>query len=50
MEDVAQGAIVQNHDLAQIRLNLSKVLDVSPVANSAVLAVVSPSEVLALHL
>jgi hypothetical protein len=50
MEDVAQGAIVKNHDLAQIRLNLSKILDVSPVANSAVLAVVSPSEILALHL
>jgi hypothetical protein len=50
MEDIAQGAIVKNHDLTQVRLNLSKILDVSPVANSAMLAVVSPSEILALHL
>ena len=50
MEDVAQWAIVKYHDLAQIWFNLRKVLDVSPVANSAVLPVVSSCKVLALHL
>jgi hypothetical protein len=50
MEDVAQGAVIKNHDLAEVRLNLCKVLDVSPVANSAVLPVVSSCKVLALHL
>lgn len=50
MEDVAQWAIVKYHDLAQVRFNLRKVLDVSPVANSAVLPVVSSCKVLALHL
>ena len=50
MENVAQGAVVKNHDLAEIGLNLSKVLDVSPVTNSAVLSIVSACKVLALHL
>jgi hypothetical protein len=50
MEDVTQGAVIKNHDLAEIGLDLSQVLDISPIANSAVLPVVSPSEVLALHL
>lgn len=50
MENVAQGAVIKNHDLAEIRLNLSKILDVSPVANSAVLSIVSARKVLALHL
>jgi hypothetical protein len=49
MEDVAQGAVIKNHDLTEIRFNLSKILDISPIANSAVLPVVPPSEVLALH-
>jgi hypothetical protein len=50
MEDVAQGAVVKNHDLAEIRLDLSKILDIGPIANSAVLPVVSSGEILALHL
>jgi hypothetical protein len=50
MEDVAQGAVIKNHDFAEIRLDLSKILDISPIANSAVLPVVSSGEVLALHL
>jgi hypothetical protein len=50
MEDVAQGAVIKNHDLAEIGLDLSKILDIGPTANSAVLPVVSPGEVLALHL
>jgi hypothetical protein len=50
MEDVAQGAIIKDHDLAEIGLDLSKILDIGPTANSAVLPVVSPGEILALHL
>ena len=50
MEAVAQGAVIKNHDLAEIGLDLGEVLDVSPIANSAVLPVVSSREVLALHL
>jgi hypothetical protein len=50
MKNVAQGAVIKNHDLAQIRLHLGKVLDVSSVTNRAVLSVVSSCEILALHL
>lgn len=50
VEDVAQGAVVKYHNLAQIWLDLGKILDVSPVANSAVLSVISSCKVLALHL
>jgi hypothetical protein len=50
MKNIAQGAVIKNHDLAEIGLNLSKVLDVSPVANSAVLPIISACKVLALHL
>lgn len=50
VEDVAQRAVVKYHNLAQIWFDLGKVLDVSPVANSAVLPVVSSCKVLALHL
>jgi hypothetical protein len=50
MEDVAQGAVIKNHDLAEIRLDLSEIFDVSPVPEGAVLPVVSPHEVLALYL
>jgi hypothetical protein len=50
VEDVAQRAVVQNHDLAEIRLDLGEIFDVSPVAESAVLPIVSPHKVLALYL
>lgn len=50
MENVAQGAIIKNHDFAEIGLDLSKVLDISPVANSAVLSIVPACKILALHL
>jgi hypothetical protein len=50
VENIAQRAVVKNHDLAEIGLNLGKILDVSPVANSAVLSIVSACKVLALHL
>jgi hypothetical protein len=50
VEHIAQGAVIKNHDFAEVRLNLSKVLDVSPVAKRAVLSVVAPREVLPLDL
>lgn len=50
MEHIAQGAIIEDHNLAQVRLHLSQIFDVSPIADSAVLPVVSPGEVLALYL
>lgn len=50
MENVTKGAVIKYHYLAQIRLDLSKILDVSPVANCAMLPVVPPGKVLALYL
>jgi hypothetical protein len=50
VEDVTQGAVIKDHDLAEIRLDLSEIFDVSPVAEGAVLPIVSPHEVLALYL
>lgn len=50
MEYIAYGAVVKYHDFAQVRLNLSKILDVRPVAEGAVLSVVSSCKVLALDL
>lgn len=50
MENVAHGTVVQDHDFAEVRLYLSEVLDVCPVAESAVLAVVAAGKVLALNL
>lgn len=47
MEYVTNGAVIKNHDLAQIRLDLGKVLDVGPVTERAVLSIVSPSKVFA---
>lgn len=32
MEHIAERAVVKDHDLTQIRLYLSKILDVGPVA------------------
>ena len=50
MKHIAQGTVIKNHDLTQVRLYLSKILDVGPVAECAVLSVVSSGEVLALNL
>jgi hypothetical protein len=50
VEDIAYGAIIKNHDFAQVRLNLSKILNVRPVAEGAVLSVVSSCKVFALDL
>lgn len=48
MEDVAHRTVVQNHDLAEIRLHLGEILDVCAVAEGAMLTVVTTSKVLAL--
>jgi hypothetical protein len=49
MENVAQRAVIKDHDLAEIRLDLGEIFDVGPVAEGAVLPIVSPHEVLALY-
>jgi hypothetical protein len=48
MENVAHGAVIEDHDFAQVGLNLSEIFDVGPVAKRAVLSIVSSSKVLAL--
>ena len=48
MEDVAHRAVVQDHDLAKIRLDLAQVFDVRTVAERAMLSIISPAEVLSL--
>lgn len=45
MKDVAHRAIVQDHDLAQIRLDLAKVFDIRAIAECAVLAIVASAEI-----
>ena len=50
VKDVAHGAIINDHDPAEVRLHLSHILDVSPVAERAVLPVVPSCKVLALRL
>lgn len=46
VQNVAHGAVVQDHDLAQIWLDLAKILDVCTVPKSAMLTVISRAEVL----
>lgn len=50
VKNVAHGTVVQDHDFAEVRLDLSKILDVCAIAESAVLAIVAASKVLALDL
>lgn len=50
MENIAHWAVIENHNLAEIRLDLRKILDVRPVAKRAVLSIISPRKVLALYL
>ena len=49
MENVAHGAIINDHDFAQVWLHLCQVLDVCTVSKRAVLSIVPSCEVLALH-
>ena len=50
VKDVAHGTIIDDHDSAEIRLNLGQIFDISPVAERAVLPVVPSRKVLALRL
>jgi len=50
VEYIAHRAVVQDHDLAEIGLHLGQILDVGPVAEGAVLAVVAAAEVRAFSL
>jgi hypothetical protein len=50
VENIAHGAVVENHDFAEVGLDLGEVFDVCAIAERAVLAVVSSCKVLALHL
>lgn len=50
MEYVAHGAVVQYHDLTQIRLNLGQVLDVCTIAECTMLSIISAAEVFAFSL
>lgn len=50
VKDVAHGTVVQYHDFAKVRLDLSEILDICAIAESAMLAVVAASKVFALDL
>lgn len=50
VKHVAQRAIVQDHDLTQVRLNRTEVLDEGAVAEGAVLSVVPAGEELPVRL
>jgi hypothetical protein len=45
MKNVANRRIIHNHDLAQIRLNRTQILNVSAVSHRAVLSIVSAGEI-----
>lgn len=49
MEYIAYGAVIKNHDFAQIGFDLCKILDIGPVAKCAVLSIVPAREILALY-
>ena len=50
VENVAHWGIVDNHHLAQIRLDLTEILDVCAVPLRAMLSIVAGGKVLALQL
>jgi hypothetical protein len=45
VEDVTCGGVVDDHNLAQVRLHGSEVFDIRPVAVGAVLAVIPAFEI-----
>ena len=47
MENIAHGAVVENHDFTQIRFDLCQIFDICAIAKRAVLAVVSAAKVFA---
>lgn len=50
LKNVAHGAVINDHDFAQVGLDLSQVFDVSAIPEIAMLSVVPSYKVLALHL
>lgn len=50
VKDIAHGAIINYHDFTQIRLDLSKVFNVGPISECAMLPVIPSYEVLAFDL
>jgi hypothetical protein len=50
VENVAQWAVIKYHDLAEVRLNLSKILDVRAVAECAMLPIIATHKVFPLDL
>ena len=50
MEDIAHRAIINDHHLAQVRLHLSDIFDINPIAICTVLPIIPPGEVLPLLL
>ena len=50
MKDVAHWAVVQNHDLAEVWLDLAEVLDVRSITERTVLTIIPSAKILALTL
>lgn len=50
VKQIAQGTVIQDHDLAQVRLDRAEVLDEGSLAEGAVLPVVSRRKVFPLLL
>lgn len=48
MEYIANGAVIEDHDLAQVRFNLRQILNIRPVTERAMLPVVPPCKVFTL--
>jgi hypothetical protein len=45
MEDVADRAVVDDHDLAEIRFDLREILDVSSIARRAMISIIASREI-----
>lgn len=50
MENVAQRAIIEYHDFAQVRLDRAQIFDICPISESAMLSIEPAREILPLLL
>lgn len=50
MEDITHRTVVQDHDLAEVWLDVTQVFDIGTIAECAMLSIVSPAKVLAFTL
>lgn len=48
MENIARWRIIDNHYLRKVRLNGAEILDIRTVALGAMLAIISPLEILSI--